>query len=554
MFNLLTSLSIKNYALIEDISLDFTKGMTVITGETGAGKSIIIQSVDLLLGARAASSSIRTGASSCSVSAVFDISNNKHVQNMLEELAIESDNKEIIVRRQIDIAGKSKAFINDTAVNISSLYEIGRRLVDFYAQNKSNMLFDESYQRQIIDDIAGNKQILETLGEKYSCFLELEAKKKALMISFAERERLADLYNFQILEITKADLKTNDEILIESELPKLKNAEKIQNLTAEIIDSLYKSDNAVIDKLSKTIKKTELLGQLGIDTSAFLKTINDIYIQTDDFYREMNSVHQNTFINPETLNAMLEKQQLIKRLKSKYGSSIEEILKYKEDIEEKLKGITDYDSNIEMIEKQISDSKKELETLCSKISEKRKTVSKKLARNIAGELEELNMKGIIFEISVKKQEITRDGADKIEFMFCANSGENLYPLSEVASGGELSRVMLAIAATLSGHYNIPTVIFDEIDTGTSGQTSQKIGKKLKNISVHKQIILISHQAQIASNADSHIHIYKETINGRNITKAKILNNKEHIEEIAKIISGEKITEHALKHAKEMTMQ
>lgn len=550
---MLTSLSIKNYALIEDISLDFNKGLTVITGETGAGKSIIIQSIDLLLGARAMSSSIRTGSTTCTLSANFDISKNKIIQKTLEELGIEFDG-EIIVRRQLDISGKSKAFINDTPISISTLYDIGKHLIDFYAQNKSNLLFDEQYQRQIIDDIADNKKLLNELNDKYCTLIQLKDKQNALMLSQSERERMADLYNFQLQEITKADLNINDDITIETELPKLKNAEKIQNLTGEILNTMYKQDKSVLDCLSKTIKQIDLLGQLGIDTDDLSKTINEAFIQIDDVYREINNIAQSIDVNPASLNNMLEKQQLIKKLKSKYGKSIEDILKYKEEIAEKLKNLTDYDINIETLTKEISGAKKETELICEKISVNRKSVSKKLAKNIVAELEDLNMKNVQFEISVQKQDITRYGFDKIEFMFCANKGENIYPLSEVASGGELSRVMLAIATTLSNHYKISTIIFDEIDTGTSGQTSQKIGKKLKEVSVQKQVILVSHQPQIASNADTHISIYKQSISNRNVTKAKILNTEEHIREIAKIISGEKITEHALKHAKEMTQQ
>lgn len=550
---MLTALSIKNYALIEDISLDFKKGLTVITGETGAGKSIIIQSIDLLLGARATSSSIRTGATVCTLCANFDISKNKTVQKILNDLGIEFD-AEIIVRRQLDISGKSKAFINDMPISVSTLYDIGKHLIDFYAQHKSNLLFDEQYQRQIIDDVAGNKKLLDELNDKYCALLQLQEKQNALMLSRSEREKMADLYNFQLQEITKADLKINDDISIETELPKLKNAEKIQNLTGEISNTLYKQDQSVLDCLSKTIKQIDLLGELGIDTAGLSKTINESFIQIDDVYREINNISQNIDINPASLNTMLEKQQLIKKLKSKYGKTIEDILKYKEEIAEKLKNLTDYDINIETLQKEITEATKETELICEKISLNRKSASKKLATNIISELEDLNMKNVQFEISVKKQDITRYGFDKIEFMFCANKGESIYPLAEVASGGELSRVMLAIATTLSNHYKISTIIFDEIDTGTSGQTSQKIGRKLKEVSVQKQVILVSHQAQIASNADTHISIYKELVNNRNITKAKILTKEEQIKEIAKIISGEKITEHAIKHAKEMIKQ
>ncbi|MDD2523618.1 MAG: DNA repair protein RecN [Endomicrobiaceae bacterium] len=547
---MLNSISIKNYALIEDISIDFNKGLTVITGETGVGKSIIIDSIDLLLGSRATTSIIRTGANICTIIANFDISNNIKVKKTLTELAIEYD-CDIIIRRQIELSGKSKAFINDMPVSINTLSNIGKYLIDFYAQHKSNMLFDNQYQKQIVDDIADNKKLLEDLSAKYDILENFKNKKNSIEISNSEREKMLDLYNYQVHEIDKANLNIDDENTIENELPKLKNAEKIQNLTQEITLTLYKENNSILDNLSKIIKQIDLLGQFGIDTTSMLKIINESFVQIDDVYREINNISQTIDSSPESLNNMLEKQQLIKKLKLKYGNSVEEILAFKENLKLKITELSDYEFNIELLDKEINLAEQEVMTICNKISDNRKKIAKTLAKDIIIELEDLNMKNVQFEIDVQKQDITRYGYDKLEFMFNANHGEKLYPLSLVASGGEISRVMLALATTISNHYNVQTIIFDEIDTGTSGKTGDKIGKKLKKLSTNKQIISISHLAQIASNSDNHIKIYKETKNERNVTKAKILNQDEHIEEIAKIISGEKITEHALKHAKEM---
>ncbi|MGE4384305.1 MAG: DNA repair protein RecN [Endomicrobiaceae bacterium] len=547
---MLNGISVKNYALIEDISIDFHKGLTVITGETGAGKSIIIDSIDLILGSRAAASVIRTGTQICTIIANFDISENIKAKETLTKIGIEFDS-DIIIRRQIELSGKSKAFINDMPVSINALSNIGKYLIDFYAQQKSNMLFDSQYQRQILDNIAGNKQLLKNLSDKYYISEQLKNKKNSIETSNSEREKLLDMYNYQVSEIETACLSIDDEIIISTELPKLKNAEKIQNLTSEICSVLYKEDKSVLDNLSKIIKQIHILGELGINTSSLEKTINDAFLQIDDVYRETENISKNVDSNPESLNNMMEKQQTIKKLKSKYGNSIEEILSLKDSLKLKIKELNEYDFNIEKLNKEIEISENEVINICEKISSNRKKTAKILSENITKELEDLNMKNVQFKIEMQKQEITHYGYDNIEFMFSANKGEKLYPLSLVASGGEISRVMLALATTISNNYNIQTVIFDEIDTGTSGKTGEKIGKKLKNLSKNKQIISISHLAQIASNADTHIKIYKEIKDGRNVTKAKILNSKEHIEEIAKIISGEKITEYAIKHAEEL---
>ncbi|MBR4633120.1 MAG: DNA repair protein RecN [Elusimicrobia bacterium] len=547
---MLTSLSVRNYALIENITIDFKKGLTVITGETGSGKSIIIDSIDLLLGARASTSVIRTGTTSCTISAEFDISKNTNVKNILSELSIDCEN-EIIIRRQIDSAGKSKAFINDISVSINTLSNIGKYLVDFYAQHKSNMLFEQQYQRQIVDNIADNSKLLEQLSVKYDKLESLKNKKEEIEKANTDRERLLDLYQYQINEINKANLSCDEEEKIEQELPKLKNAEKIKNVTTEMLSILYKQEHSVTDNLSIINKQISLLEKYGINIDNISKNINSTMTQIDDVYREVEDLSNNIDVTPDSLDAMLERQQLIKKLKSKYGKNIQEIIDYGKNLEDKIKSLENYETNITNIQKEIDFLLKDITKLCQQISDKRKKIATVISKKIISELEDLNMKNSQFEISVEKSEISRTGFDKLEFMFSANKGEKLYPLSLVASGGEISRVMLALSTTISDNYNVGTIIFDEIDTGTSGKTGEKIGKKLKSLSDNRQIISISHLAQIASNADNHIKIYKETEKGRNITKAKVLNANERIEEIAKIISGEKITEHAIKHAEEL---
>jgi DNA repair protein RecN (Recombination protein N) len=530
--------------------MDFKNGLTVITGETGAGKSIIIDSIDLLLGQRASTGIIRTGANSCILIATFDISKNVNVKNILSDLSIDSEN-EIIIRRQIDLSGKSKAFINDIPVSVNSLSNIGKYLVDFYAQNKSNMLFEENYQRQIVDDIAGNDNLLKKLSVKYDDLESLLSKKEDIEKSNTDRERMLDLYKYQIQEINKANLNADEEETIEKELPKLKNAEKIQTVTNEMISILYKQDNSVIDNLSIINKQIDLLQKYGINVDNISKNINLSISQLDDVYRETEEIYNGIDVTPEALDSMLERQQLIKKLKSKYGKTVKEIIDYGLDLEDKVKTLENYDINIEKIQKEIDELLKEITKICEQISGNRKKVSMHISKKIVSELEDLNMKNSQFEISLEKTEITRTGFDKLEFMFSANKGEKLYPIALVASGGEISRVMLALSTTISENYNVDTIIFDEIDTGTSGKTGDKIGKKLKSLSKNRQIISISHLAQIASSADTHVKIYKELQQDRNITKAKVLDKEERIEEIAKIISGAEITEHALKHAEEM---
>lgn len=547
---MLTNLSIKNYALIENINIDFTDGLTVITGETGAGKSIIIDALDMLLGARANSSVIRTGTNICTISAIFNINNNSKIKDILNDLSIDYSD-EIIIRRQIESSGKNKSFINDIAVSISTLSNIGKYLVAFYAQHKSNLLFDKSYQLQIVDNIANNKELLIKLSDIYSNLKKVQKQKDDIINSNTEKERMLDLYNYQLNEIKKANLNIDDDINIEKELPKLKNAEKIKTTSFEISNILYSKNESVLDNLSKITKQLDDLQSFGIDTKVMTEQLNNSIAQLDDIYRQAQEIAKDTDLNPDLLNEMFERQQLIKKLKTKYGKTIEDILNYKTDLEQKIKELENYEQNLEQIEKEIDKLNKEAIKLCETISANRKKVVKPLTEKIIKELEDLNINNAIFEISITKQEITQSGFDNVEFMFSANKGEKIQSLSEVASGGEISRIMLALATTISKYYNIQTIIFDEIDTGTSGKTGDKIGKKLKQISKDKQVISISHLAQIASNANNHLKIFKETANDRTTTHAKLLNKQEHIEEVANIISGATVTKNALKHAQEL---
>ena len=547
---MLTNLSIRNYALIENINIDFKTGLTVITGETGAGKSIIIDAVDMLLGARANSSIIRTGTDLCTISAIFDISNNTKVKDILNDLSIDFQD-EIIIRRQIESSGKNKSFINDIAVSISTLSNIGKYLVAFYAQHKSNLLFDKSYQLQIVDNIANNKELLIKLSDIYSNLKKVQKQKDNIINSNTEKERMLDLYNYQLNEIKKANLNIDDDINIEKELPKLKNAEKIKNTSFEISNILYSKNESVLDNLSKITKQLDDLQSFGIDTKVMTEQLNNSIAQLDDIYRQTQEIAQDTDLNPDLLNEMFERQQLIKKLKTKYGKTIEDILNYKKELEQNINNLNNYEQSLEQIDKEIKELNKKLTSVCEKISSNRKKVIKPLTENIIKELEDLNINNALFEISITKQEITQSGFDNVEFMFSANKGEKIQSLSEVASGGEISRIMLALATTISKHYNIPTIIFDEIDTGTSGKTGDKIGKKLKQISKDKQVISISHLAQIAASAKNHLKIFKETIKDRTTTHAKLLNKQEHIEEVANIISGKTVTQNAIKHAKEL---
>ncbi|MCL2143881.1 MAG: DNA repair protein RecN [Endomicrobia bacterium] len=547
---MLLNLNIKNYALIEDLNIEFHGGFTVISGETGAGKSILVKSIELLTGARADSSSIRSGCSICTISASFE-SKNPQIRKYLNSLSIPFDDENtIILRRTIENTGKSKAFINDSQVNISSLASIGSFLIDFHNQNEKHSLLNIDSQLEILDEAAQISDLKEKAAEIYCKVKDIKAKIEAMNLSEAERERKIDLYVFQVQEIEDAKLENGEDEKIETELPKLKNAEKISSLCEQTISLLYSGENPALSNLIKAKKNIETINTLGADASEALPLIEQSYYQAEESYRETEKILSQTQIDPQKLNDALERTELIKKLKKKYGSTIAEIIEYKEKTDQELKVLRDYQENADKLENELQIYTKLLNDICEKISWKRKKASADFCKNAAAELEDLGMKNAAFEIKFELKEPSSDGYDAIEFMFCANKGEKILPLKDTASGGELSRVLLAIEVS-SKLRNDMTAIFDEIDTGTGGKEGGKIGKKLKELSKNKQVFSITHLPQVAAFAKTHIKIYKEISDSRTRTMAKILTNGEHIEEIARMISGEKITKTALEHAGEL---
>lgn len=547
---MLLSLSIKNYALIEDLNLDFSNGFTVITGETGAGKSILIKSIELLTGTRADSSAVRSGCSICTISASFEFKDIQ-ISDFLNNLSIPADDNVLLIRRTIENAGKSKAFVNDVPVNLSSLSKLGELLIDFHNQDEKHSLLDIDTQLSILDkEIPDIADLLAKTKNLYLRVKDITSKIEAINLSDAQRERKIDLFSFQLQEIEEANLEPGEEEILESSLPKLKNAEKIAQLSEEVIAVLYSGDNAALNNILKAKKNIESINSLGADASEAVSLIEQSYYQAEEAYREVEGILSKTDLDPEKLNEALERAELIKKLKKKYGQSIEEILNYKEEIENELKSLNDYKANTGKLEKDLEEASKELNCACEKISKKRQKAALIFSENTKNNLLELDIKNAIFDVKFDKKEPSANGFDSVEFMFCANKGEKVLPLRNSASGGELSRVLLAIELSSKLHSD-QTTIFDEIDTGTGGKTGEKIGSKLAELSKKKQVLSITHLAQVAAFADTHIKIYKETIESRTYTKAKVLTPEEHTQEIARMISGEKITESAVNHAKDL---
>ncbi|MDR3244134.1 MAG: DNA repair protein RecN [Elusimicrobiota bacterium] len=547
---MLISLSIKNYALIDDLNLDFGEGFIVITGETGSGKSILIEAVQLLMGARADTSAIRSGYSICSIGGSF-VYENPQINAFLEDLSIPSSDNTIYIRRTIERQGRSKAFINDIVVNISTLSRLGELLINFHSQDEKHSLNNSETQLMLLDArIDAIKDKLKQTALLYEEISKLKTELDSLNLSQEERRRKTDLYSFQLEEITAANLKISEYSFLQEQLPQLKNAEKILSLCAQNKEILYSNENAVLSQIMKAKKNAETLNSLGAQMSSALSLIEQSYYQIEEAHRAIEDIAGKIDSDPQKLNAALEREELIKKLKKKYGANIAEILQYADKIQTELDSLNNAGENTQKLEDMILQKNKELISLCKNISVERKKESLIFCDYVKKELNELEISAAVFETRFEEKLPYANGYDKIEFMFCANKGESVLPLRNCASGGELSRVMLALE--LSSQFNKDqTTVFDEIDTGTGGKTGGKIGKKLEALSKQKQVFSITHLAQVAAFADIHIKIYKDIENSRTFTKAKILSQQEHIEEIARMISGENITESAIDHSKNL---
>ncbi|MDR0618100.1 MAG: DNA repair protein RecN [Endomicrobium sp.] len=549
---MLTQLSIKNYALIEDLSINFSKGFTVITGETGSGKSILIKSMELVTGKRAELSSIRSGCNECLITANFEY-NNPKITDFLNRFSIPLEDNIILIRRTIELSGKSKAFINDVQVSLSVLSGLGQLLIDFHDQYERHSLLDLDFQLEVLDSKVDQiKLLLSKCSILQSNVKRLKAKLEAMNMSEIDRLRTVNLYSFQIKEIQEAKLRVGEDEELEEELPKLKNVRKISDLAKEVISILYSCENATLTNILKVKKNIETMNTYGANTSEALSLIEQAYYQTEEAYRGIELILSKTKLDPELLNSYMERLELIKRLKKKYGSTIETILEYKNKTEEELNALNNYQENSSKVKEDLVKETERLTQVCETISQKRKKVAIGFKKLIQEKLFDLEIKNAIFDIKFDKREPSENGFDVVEFMFCANKGEKVLPLKNTASGGELSRVLLAIELA-SQIKSDQTTVFDEIDTGTSGRTGEKIGEKLFELSTKKQVFAITHLAQVSAFAQTHIKIYKEIEKSRTYTKAVMLSQEEHIEEVARMISGKNVTDFALEHARDLIL-
>jgi DNA repair protein RecN (Recombination protein N) len=549
--DMLQHLRIQNFALIEETEVDFSKGLTVITGETGAGKSILLGALGLTLGNRADVGSLHDKTKKCVIEAKFNIKAYQ-LQSFFETQ--ELDFEEVTtIRREITPEGKSRAFINDTPANLTVLKELGERLIDIHSQHETLLLKETNFQFELVDAFAQTTNLFSDYKKQFSSLQKLRKQLEELSNQEIQAKKELDYFQFQFNELDEANLKIGELQALEEESETLENAEFIKSNLSKSALAINGGDENVLSALALIKQQLQSISKFGKQFSELYERINSVYIELKELTNDLDSAESDVVYNNtrlEEVNAQLDK---LNRLLKKHGvANEEELLKIKEDIENKLLQFSSLELQIEKTHKEIAVIEKQCKTIASELSTKRQQSLADIEQNIKTMLGSLSMANAQFKIELTQQkELSSNGLDMISFLFTANKGAEYKELHKTASGGELSRLMLCLKALLAERTALPTIIFDEIDTGVSGDVADKIGNILFAMGKTMQVITITHLPQMASKGSTHLFVFKSDSKDKTTSSIKLLSKEERISEIAKMLSTGNPTETALKNAKEL---
>lgn len=552
---MLSRLSIRNYAIIDHLDVDFHASMNIITGETGAGKSIIVGALGLILGQRAESNVLFDKQKKCIVEGWFHLTaDDEQVFNFLKEQELDLG-EELVVRREIAPAGKSRAFINDTPVNLFQLNQLSSLLVDLHQQFDTLELAELDFQRQVLDALAGNFPSLKKYGQVFLQMEEARKSLKSLQEQKSQFEKEFDYHQFQFTELEEAAFKENELEQLEQELKMLANAEGIKSALTAANYELSESEDPVLRKMKNIINQLQQYADVQQEIPALVQRLQSAYIELQDIASDADRIGAHIIADASTVEKINERLSLGYRLLKKHGvKQTNDLLAIKNQLEDKLQAVLNIDEAIIAAEKNYALLQKDAEQLATEISKKRKAQVAPFEKQVNNMLAQVGMPNALLKVSIEALPSLQEfGTDKVEFLFDANKTKQFKPLSKVASGGELSRIMLCIKSLVATSMNLPTLIFDEIDTGISGEAAKQVGMIMKNLSAARQIISITHQPQIAGKADAHFLVFKEVKGNAVFTGVRLLNTDERIVAIARMLSGEKPTAAALENAREMVM-
>lgn len=557
---MLNYITIKDFAIIDEITLDFDKGLHVFTGETGSGKSIIIEAISLALGSRADTTYIQTGKDKAIVELSATIDSEKVKKDFGENNLIEG--QELAIHREISLNGKSLSRVNGTIVTVGFLNNLCKNIADIHGQYDHQSLLDPGSHIVLLDSY--NHAFINPLKQKvsgfYNKYSQLLSKRDRIIKTQTESARNRDFMSFELSEIVDINPQPGEDTSLEEQLNLLKNSETLFTIFSEVYETLYEQASSSHDSLRKSAQLLEGIKSFSNDYALLAEEVENCYYRIDDLRPEIRRVKDSIVFSQDAINKTQERIELLDHLKKKHGGTIEKVLEYKETIRERLSEIEDSENLLESLGLEIEESLVKLDSACNELSDLRLKTALDMEKDIVKELQELNFKNTILTVSISPisdlegLKYTESGADKVEFLIITNKGENPKPLNKIASGGEISRIMLAFKSILGDFDDIDTLIFDEIDTGISGTTASIVGKKMKEIAKTHQVICITHLAQIAAFADHHYQISKDDSSGKTLTKVKLLDEKERIAEIARLLGGLKITDATLKNAEELILQ
>lgn len=552
---MLESLRIQNYALIDDVELEFGPGFNVLTGETGAGKSIILGALNLVLGARAAGETLREGAAKASIDAVFRLRKpSRRLNELLHEYDVALDDGELIIARTLTSDGRSRAYLGGVLVPVNVLAAVGDELVDLHGQHEHQSLLKPDRHLDFLDAFAGLENPVDALGAMVSELRKVQQQIHDLEQDDRERARQIEFLRFALGEIDGAELTPGEEEELKARRNLITNAERIFELSQGAYTALHEGEEtSAVDLLGTALANMEELAAIDPQFQPLAEQLQHVQSTVEELARDLQRATEALEYDPDELNRLNERITLIGNLKRKYGESLEEILAYRDQAREQ---IDRYDTKDEQLAAlRAAESRLTAETLehARALSKKRRAAAEKLDKKVVTALKDLDMKGAHFETRITEGELSRTGIDRVEFYLAANPGEKPKPLRQVASGGEISRIMLAMKATFAGADKIPTLVFDEIDAGIGGAVAAKVAAKMRALAASHQLICITHLPQIAAAADTHYHVAKSVIGKRTSTQVVHVAAQQRVDEIARLLDGSRSTL-SIEHARELLAQ
>ena len=549
---MLKQLYIKNFTLIDELNISLYPGFSVITGETGAGKSIILGAIGLLLGNRADSKAIKAGRDRCVIEAHFDLSR-YGMQKFFDDNDIDYDADDTIIRRELTAAGKSRAFINDTPVPLTRMRELGEQLVDIHSQHQNLLLQKEDFQLNVVDIIAQDADQLKVYQKEYYAYRKAKELLEELKAEIAKSRENEEFMRFQHKELDDANLQEGELEQLEQEAETLSHSEDIKTALYEADSALSGENDSILDKLKNATHHLENICDVYPSMADVASRMQSSYIELKDIAQEISSSVDHVEFDPNRLDAINTRLDKLYTLQQKFHvETVTELIATRDRIAEQLSHIDNGDEDIEEKEKEVAALLVKAEKQAALLTSIRQKSAKAIEKEMKGRLIPLGIPNVRFEIAFAEKPLSGNGADKVSFLFSANKSTQLQPVSQVASGGEIARVMLSLKAMISGAVKLPTIIFDEIDTGVSGKIAEKMADIMEEMGLqNRQVLSITHLPQIAAKGSHHYKVLKEETENGTISHMKELNNQERIEEIAQMLSGSDITQAALANAKEL---